>query len=701
MPWLSWAGWALAAAALARLLFHRGERRALAVASSALGALALASLLLFVAAENLGLRLTGPAHLGAFGLVAALALAVSRVRREADAPPPAGGPVTPLELALFLAFAFAFAQSSAAKLFAPFDDWDAYTYHLALAREISQGAFGTGFGRSFIGQYEAAFPPLPFHLYALVLAPLPESAWPAALKVLLTALHALFCAYVWGLARHRLGLSRAAALAALLVVGLRLPAADDQPFQEPVLSSLAALYLLAALYHGWSVFFSEGAERRASLALVTVLAFGVYWSTYAGFVLLPVVLGAAVAARVLAREPSTRGWATLAVGLGALALMLPHLARNLVELGNPLYPALWGALGGRDVTDWFLSNRAAIARPVRPPLSQWHVVLQAGAPVAHLVLAALGALAVSKPGALARRSFWALALGGFLAVWMVAFQFEETPTWRYLFPLWPLAALAIAASLAGAGPRARLAWALFFAVLLALYQLRAEALPPVAFWGALAAGAALLGWGAREVSLDLNTQPRESPSGGVFPLAAVGVAAWLLFTFPGGLRSLAGVQTVGALLLLVAAVALRARLAALSRRGLAAAGLLSTALLLALPFDANRLAARWEHPVVAKDLTWLNEHLQPSDKVLLFEARTFGLTVPFLPADALGAEPFLRASSTDAALDALRAAGVTHLYSSGTYAWPQLDLRLSELLADGQAVEVLYRRDEAWVARLK
>ena len=57
-----------------------------------------------------------------------------------------------------------------------------------------------------------------------------------------------------------------------------------------------------------------------------------------------------------------------------LTQVLLNLVRNALVIGNPIFPALEGSLGGKDITAWYLANRSPVSMAV--PVKRSSMVLR-------------------------------------------------------------------------------------------------------------------------------------------------------------------------------------------------------------------------------------------------------------------------------------------------------------------------------------
>jgi len=363
----------------------------------------------------------------ALALVAACAaLAVTAHRLRADEPRSAPA-WSPLELGLATALAVALATRGWDALHRTTFLYDALSYHLhAPATWLHDRRLSLV--PAVFGDPAPAYAPANVELvFAFLLADARSGALAQAGQAPLAALG---CAAVAAAVREAGG-RRAAALAAALAF-LLVPEIWQQS-TSAMTDVGAAAFFLAALPFAVRLARREGASLARDAAAFGLAAGLCAGAKVVGAVFVLPLAGVAVALCARARAP--RAVAALALAVAATGAFF--YARNLVLAGNPLYP-LALKLGGATVAPGAYDS--AILRT-----SVYHV--------ARGDLAALGALLL-EPGlafalggvlalALCARAApaWLLLAAALVAIFWLAIPYQES---RFLFPVWGVAAIAMA-----------------------------------------------------------------------------------------------------------------------------------------------------------------------------------------------------------------------------------------------------------------
>ncbi|HKV30297.1 MAG TPA: hypothetical protein VJT14_04690 [Candidatus Dormibacteraeota bacterium] len=242
----------------------------------------------------------------------------------------------------------------------PIFGWDFYLYHWHYARILFEtGSLPTQVSPSFF-EAEYAYPPLMMLAYGDISHMLGQLSQlgPRLLPLLFAVGTAVVCGRI---ARVCLGLSVAASLAA---AGFALW--SGYYFREILMENtdtINSFFTVAALY--WLI--RRDVPPLPRLLGGGLLLAGAYWTRYNGLLALamvPTVSLLAMAARgAVVDRRKELGVAAGALGV-ALILASPHLVRNLVLWGNPVYPALAKLLGGHLIDQWVILTTLPIWQPV-------------------------------------------------------------------------------------------------------------------------------------------------------------------------------------------------------------------------------------------------------------------------------------------------------------------------------------------------
>jgi hypothetical protein len=434
-------GCGLSAARLGRV---DGESGATTLLRGGLGAVAA----IVVVEEGLGLAgqlAAVPIALALIGISALLAAAARGAPRGAPRGP---RPWSPLELGLVVALLVALATRGIHAVQRTTFLYDALSYHLhAPATWLHERRLSIV--PAVFGDPAPAYAPANVELlFAFLLAPTRSGALAQAGQAPLAV---LACVAVAAAVREAGG-PRAAALAAALAF-LLVPEVWQQSASAMTDVGAAALFLATL------PFVIRLARRRSDGAALArdAAAFGLAAGLCAGakvvgalFVLPLVGVAAALCVRPRPPRAGAARAALAALGLGFAATGAFFYARNFAITGNPLYP-LTLKVGGATLAAG--AYDAAVLRT-----SAYHVARGDLAALGALLLepglafAAGGALALAR-GARAAPAWTLLALA-LVALFWLAIPYQES---RFLFPLWGVAAIAMAVGLReGAGA---LCWA--------------------------------------------------------------------------------------------------------------------------------------------------------------------------------------------------------------------------------------------------
>ncbi len=355
---------------------------------------------------------------------------------------------TALHWCLAAVVVYIFAKRHGAILWAPLDDWDSFLYHLPFGQLIGQsGHFPDDIGPSINQKSEAAYPPLFFFLYGINFRIHEFNATYLLPKLTYITLEILVCLTCYRLARDRFGLRRTFALFAILCLTLN-------AFTQINMHILATIYVLLGLYYSWPWIDGSKSDWRRGLVAASFWA-GCYWSNYLGAplsILFFTGMGLGLCIQTYKNKRDVindSGQATastarpfIKITITAVAFLLiisPHLIRNLLVAGNPLYPALLDTLGGIGVTDWFLENRFL----VKPITVTWQSVPQIFGRLPIVIVAAAICLCYLRSIPISQRVMVGTFLIGFLIVWLAVLQISEGLAPRYLITCIPLASILI------------------------------------------------------------------------------------------------------------------------------------------------------------------------------------------------------------------------------------------------------------------
>jgi hypothetical protein len=328
--------------------------------------------------------------------------------------PPGGFDRILLGLATIVGLLF-FGRLALITLHIPIEGYDFYLYHWHFARVLYEsGAFPSNVSPSYF-EYQYASPPLAFLLYAQISVLVGElSQLGPRLLPLLSA--AGIAVVAWRMARVHLRLSPAAALVSG-AFGLYGGYYAYGLVQENT-DTVSTLFSFAGMYWLW---------RRDLSPLSRILGGGLllaggYWGRYDGLGAIGVASGVVCLTAILERIRGRPARAELAVGIGGLLLAMlwiaPHLARNVVLFGNPLYPAFGQLIGGHLIDPWTWANTLQNSSAVPffgLPSGWWLHPLAAfpetGPAIAIVLVAAVPAVVLARRGDSAPLQLVLAALG--------------------------------------------------------------------------------------------------------------------------------------------------------------------------------------------------------------------------------------------------------------------------------------------------
>lgn len=317
----------------------------------------------FVANSALGIRFT---RLTILVVAAALVLIVSLLARAGVPAAPAYGGIRshdrarPIILAAAgLVVAGFLVWMCVLLLRRPLAGYDFYLYHWHYARQVFETGWLPAYASPSDAEKQYAFPPLSFLLYGFT------SHLLGRLSQLGPRLIPIFFAVGTILVSARL---------ACVVLKLSLPAAltagaftlwsgfhawrglqENTEMLNAFFTLAAAYWLLRRDLRPWSRAVGGGA-----------LLAGAYWSRYNGLAAFG-ILAVALVGGALWERRTDRRWRELAVAAGALTvgllLISPHLGRNLLLWGNPLYPMFAPWLGGYLIDPWVIQESLSGTTP--------------------------------------------------------------------------------------------------------------------------------------------------------------------------------------------------------------------------------------------------------------------------------------------------------------------------------------------------
>lgn len=242
------------------------------------------------------------------------------------------------------------------KIMAPIYFWDVWSYHLPIAEKILRsGNLPTDVSLSS-AELANAYPSFIPILYGIenILFGYPHY-W--LIKLFSFIFAALSCSLVYRISRIGLVHDRESALSAVIIC----LSMEMFLFYSVFASSTIVMnfFCLGAIYF-LARFHLSGDER--CLYLIGVNLGFAYWVEYPGALFAAVFLFALFAMSMIpsGRKDVTplrlgvRGFTKIC--LPAFCIVLPHLARNLLLFGNPIYPALADILGGKNIDAWAIQH---------------------------------------------------------------------------------------------------------------------------------------------------------------------------------------------------------------------------------------------------------------------------------------------------------------------------------------------------------
>ncbi|MEI6634278.1 MAG: glycosyltransferase family 39 protein [Chlamydiota bacterium] len=641
------AGLSVAGYCLTILVSPGTERRERGIFAFPAGAAAY-TLAIFCINQGFGALLTRPLLLAVLAALCAVAGAGAALRRlPAAGPPTPGEPAEPhsgfaaVELVLL---AVLLAILAAAGTLAPMEHWDVNSEYYPIEREIFlHKTLPLGVTPSS-AEATRAFPPGYTTLVACgdILAGGMRYSWARALSPLF-ALVLLMTLYRMG--RRHLALSREAALAGVLFCAA-LPIFSTY-MTVPTSTISFACYSLISLYYFLEYYREPG---QGPLALAGLFLGFSYWTSYTGVVLIPCVLLTAVVCAAAGRFSRRDGLSALRIPFPRLvgliliigAVAAPHLARNWIRFGNPLYPALYQVFGGVWIDDWSIRHLIVPLMPstgfyLRP---RWEIFHEGFLIQLLFVLSLLSWPWYRKPQSLFLALFCIFYTGFYLKffTWPREYGISIKLLLPSLIPACLFAGERLSRIIGRSIPRWQSAAVLLLVPLWAAFMLRDEvlylAVRQTARWSRFPDWIQL----ASALCVDLDEM-----------LVWAGVALCLVTAFP---RRLISAGTAASALLLA---------------GLACRPLSEGALALAVhAYTAahDRSYSFWNaaiSPGYLPESRWLDRNLPPDAVITAFDSRTFMFPRRVIPLDTPALWPLYRGLDIDGCIALLRREGITHL----------------------------------------
>jgi hypothetical protein len=552
----------------------------------------------------------------------------------------------------------------------------------------------------------------------------------AAPKITGIIVNGALCVMCYGLCRDRFRLTRVAALGGAMSCAIVINVI-------PNMQSLMNVFLLLAIYESWDLLTPSARVSRGQCLLCGIAWAGAYWANYTGFIIAGLfVVGVAawlVYARIDRRIRPLAFRPLVIAGVVGTVLVSVHMIRNWLVAGNPIYPAMFGVIGGRGVSPWYLEH-FTYTKTIDPRWHEIYVSYLLSMPQSTLLVAGAAlALLMHRPSiSTAWRAVFVVMFAGYYVVWVTLLQVFTAAIFRYPYALVGPASAIVVAQLQSAARRTT--WARLLGVV-ALIAITATSLPKLSIGSALTPDTIAI-IKARAI--------------GFYVVVGLIVVAWAL-----SLRRWAKVDRrfnrrwVGAL---VGVVFVSFLVLTEWRRDLVNGGSLRgqttpihyavigvwLAVLCVVFFlqrSTSRLPARWATVMaivffcgtlmvgfqprqfnlaklpVDTDIAWINRFVPAGSVLLTLETRLYFLEHGFFPADHHELEPFYRAQDARTARDELKKLGVTHIYyNSNTTTSDLFNTQIRLLMSgqqslpgtDGEMLDVIYSNNKTdWVAVLR
>jgi hypothetical protein len=361
LPFVLLPGAYLAGHCLTRLVAPRTESRDSALAAFPAGA-AVYTLVLFCLNQGGGVLLTRPVLLATLAALCALFAAGAALRRSPAAGPATfrepAEPLSGLAAAEFALLVVLLSVLAVAGTLAPITHWDINSEYYPLQREILRGETLPLAVTPSSAEATRAFPAG----YTLLAAAghILEGRMSHVWARFLSPLYAfLLLGFLYRMGRRHLTLTKEVALGAVLLCAA-LPIFSNY-MTVPTSTICFCFYALAGIYFLLEYYRTQG--WGALLLAGLFLGFS-YWISYTGAVLIPCVFLTIIVCAAASRFSRGGELSALRFHLPRLfglilivgAVAAPHLARNWIRFGNPLYPALYQVFGGVWIDDWSISH---------------------------------------------------------------------------------------------------------------------------------------------------------------------------------------------------------------------------------------------------------------------------------------------------------------------------------------------------------
>jgi hypothetical protein len=613
----------------------------------------LITLALFTLNQGLGIAINRRSIFLASGVMAVLLAMAFRLRKKRNLPYPPGTDGTAdvdapsfYQRLCFVSIMAALVIFFTYKIMAPVYFWDAWSYHLPIAERIfADGKLpgDIGLGSQELSNAYPAFIPI---LYGIenVLFGRPHYWF---IKIISFAFAWLGCFLVYRISQLVFARDRGSALGAVIICLSMEMFLFYSVFASNTI--VMSFFCLGAVY--FYAHYLIGADDRWLYLIGVSLGFA-YWVEYSGALFAAVFL---LALLVTHTPPSRRKGAVLPrmgvrgfmkICLPAFCVVLPHLGRNLLFFGNPVYPALAGTLGGKNIDAWAMQHSTNL--PGLQGLALWFDVLHWGflAPLFFLLY-------------LFRRKWWKSPLELFVitlcfAYYVAYLLFLRYPptvgdSSKFLLPI-----LCLAAALGGSAMKDMFTKGLRLSESLALVAL-------------------LMAWQIvtcrNELLLDTERYwPVINPASW---------KAWLTF-FNGVIFDFHQSGLIAVVILCYVLNA--ARVSTWIKKGLMAAGM---AVLMGQVFQQIAFPLVWHLERAYKDPNyryveyinprwlqpegeWMEKNLPKDAALLSFDSRFYIIPRRVVPADSYRLKEMYQAQSVDEALRVLKTHGVTHVHLDET-----------------------------------
>ena len=321
----------------------------------------------------------------------------------------------------------------------PMTSWDSAFHLNTIAMIVQSGHIPSNISPDVM-ELTNAFPFFPVLVNACedILVGYP-SHW---LHKLLTPLYAIGIFFLlYRIARKYLEMDVAAAFCSLILLctcGMFVHSASGSSFDTQFnFFCIGALYfLLKSLKDG----------SKGSFWLAGVFMGLAYWTNYKGLVFLfcvltNLVLWLIINSRTRRYKPFPISWGGVArVAGGAFALMLPHMVRNWLLCGNPVYPSLHTIFGGTGINEWSVHNLLSYHFP-RSPLDIIPALDLFNSAFCVFIFFIIAVFYFIRKRRTIEQSFVAGIVILYWLVWFISMRVEDVDVTHYLMPAIIIAAL--------------------------------------------------------------------------------------------------------------------------------------------------------------------------------------------------------------------------------------------------------------------